>query len=70
MKLNEIRRVKCQSMFIFAAAIMTVLMVSAILAGSSSSGNPTSLLESAKAHLIEAMKDIKTSNSQAALTAN
>jgi len=74
MKLNEIRRVKCQSMFIFAAAIMTVLMVSAILAvpvtsqGSSSSGNPTSLLESAKAHLIEAMKDIKTSNSQAALT--
>jgi hypothetical protein len=61
-------------MFIFAAAMMTVLMVSAILAvpviaqGTSSTGNPTSSLESAKTHLIEAKKDIKTGNSQAALT--
>jgi hypothetical protein len=77
MKSNEIRRVKWQRMkpmFIFAAAMMTVLIVSTILAvpvaaqGSSSSGNPTSSLESAKTHLIEAMKDIKTGNSQAALT--
>jgi putative Ca2+/H+ antiporter (TMEM165/GDT1 family) len=77
MKSSEIRGVKRQRMkpmFIFAAAMMTVLMVSTILAvpvtaqGSSSSENPTSSLDSAKTHLIEAMKDIKTGNSQAAST--
>jgi ABC-type transport system involved in multi-copper enzyme maturation permease subunit len=36
--------------------------------GSSSSGDATSFLESAKLHLLEATKDLKMGNSQAALT--
>jgi hypothetical protein len=36
--------------------------------GSSSSGDATSFLESAKLHLMEATKDLKMGNSQAALT--
>ena len=35
---------------------------------SGSGGDPTSFLESAKMHLIEATKDLKMGNSQAALT--
>ncbi|HYA85334.1 MAG TPA: hypothetical protein VEH06_18090 [Candidatus Bathyarchaeia archaeon] len=59
---------------------MTTLIISGILVDastipvtaqgpSSSSGfDPTPFLQSAKMHLIEAMKDIKMDNSQAALT--
>jgi hypothetical protein len=64
------------------AIVVTALVISGMLAapatvpvtaqGSSSStgggGDPTSFLQSAKTHLIEAMKDIKMGNSQAALT--
>ncbi len=67
----------------FAIVVMgvTALVISGMLAasatvpviaqGSSSTGgggDPTSFLQSAKTHLIEAMKDIKMGNSQAALT--
>ncbi|MGC1931640.1 MAG: hypothetical protein WA667_21940, partial [Candidatus Nitrosopolaris sp.] len=68
--------------FAIVVTAVTALIVSGMLVapatvpvtaqGSSSSsgggGDPTSFLQSAKMHLIEAMKDIKMGNSQAALT--
>jgi hypothetical protein len=66
----------------FACVVIafTALLISGILiaqsavpvsaqASSSNTGNdPASLLQSAKMHLIQAMKEIKTGNSQGALT--
>jgi hypothetical protein len=48
---------------------MSIAAVPVTAQGSSGTGgDPTSFLESAKMHLIEATKDLKMGNSQAALT--
>ncbi|MFY9799042.1 MAG: hypothetical protein WB988_12370 [Candidatus Nitrosopolaris sp.] len=55
---------------IVSGILVAAASISATVQGSSSSssGDPTSFLQSAKMHLTEAMKDIKMANSEAALT--
>jgi hypothetical protein len=55
------------ALLILSMSVATVPVPVASQGPSASGGDPTSFLESAKMHLIEATKDLKMGNSQAAL---